>query len=263
MDRTLVKTVHDERRGCGWRQPGGLYVRSGGHSAMGCKRMPYPLETCPVCSGGIKPSRSWTWLDVPQLLLAGSGIKTRQEQCSYCRGSGRFLEAGPCLSCDRGTLTRSTACSHGNCSVCPMGGGAEPKTGLLWIGDKFYSPQSFLDESHQMGVSRRLPNVPNDFVAGRTWVLCAHRKGITEPCPDKSPFPHPGDCPGCEGTGKHHVPAIFAAFKSETIEYVVKGTETKEELLSMHRRGIQPVYVERVGKDGRIIPRPWPEDISE
>lgn len=38
---------------------------------------------------------------------------------------------------------------------------------------------------------------------------------------------------------------MFSAFRPERIEYVVRGTETADELLAMERRGIEPVKVER------------------
>ena len=56
----------------------------------------------------------------------------------------------------------------------PMG-----RVGLIWVGEKFYpTPQDFCAEAEKMGISRRIPAVPNDFVLGETWVWLAHRKAI-------------------------------------------------------------------------------------
>ena len=51
----------EAKRGCGYRKEGGLYLVGGGLSAP-CDRMPYPLDRCKTCGGGIKFTRGHTWL---------------------------------------------------------------------------------------------------------------------------------------------------------------------------------------------------------
>jgi len=138
------------RRGCGYRKPGGLYLISLGEFHP-CGKLPIPLEVCPTCGNGIKPSRGWTWVNATAL--------TADRQCSL----------------------------QEQCATCPL---SMPlgRVGLLWIGEKFYrSPQQFLDEAGRMGVSRRIAAIPRDFKLGETWVFVAHRKGIENP--DKSYTP--------------------------------------------------------------------------
>lgn len=179
------------KRGCGYRKPGGLYLVSDGLSAP-CGKLPIPLEVCPCCCGGIKPTRGWTWVNGTQ------------------------------LAADKACLAAGTT----NCALCPM---SKPmgRVGLLWVGEAYYkSTQSFVDEAHRQGVSRRISGVPRDFKLGETWVWLAHRKCIENP----------------DGSW---TAGVFRAFKPRAIEYVVRGDETDDELESLCKRGITPVRVVR------------------
>lgn len=137
----------ESRRGCGYRKIGGLYMVADG-MAVACGRFPIPLTICPCCSGGIKQTRSWTWIN-PSLLL-------KDQNCS--------TPGGRCLLCPMGALAR------------------EERAGLLWIGTAFYpTPEAFQAEAAKMGVCRRITTVPKDFKPGETWVLMAHPKAILGP----------------------------------------------------------------------------------
>jgi len=95
---------------------------------------------------------------------------------------------------------------------------------LIWVGGKFYSTKSFLNEAVKMGISRRISVVPKDFVLGETWVLLAHRETPIE---------------GHEETK----PAIFSVFRPERIEYIVKPDDPEEKLERLEKRGITLVDV--------------------
>ena len=194
-----IPVRHESARGCGFRQPGGLYFVSEGLHAS-CGRLPLPCAVCPTCHGGIKPSRGWTWIEV-QSLLRSTGI---------CEQHGAI------------------------CSQCPLSPIVLPpieKAGLLWVGEKFYrTPHDFAREAMQMGVSRRISAIPKGVVVGETWVFLAHRKAIMAID---------------DGGEITYTPGIFHLFKPSRIEYVVKGTETEEELQRLVDRGIMPVQVVR------------------
>jgi hypothetical protein len=136
-----IETRCDSERGCGWRKPGGLYLVASG-PCRPCGKLPIPLDVCPTCHGGIKPSRGWTWVN-------GTALAAQKE------------------------------CRSGNeCSTCPLGGPLG-RCGLLWIGEKFYpTPHDWTREALDQGVSRRIPQLPKDLEPGKTWVLVAHRKCI-------------------------------------------------------------------------------------
>lgn len=219
----LVATRHDSKRGCGYRKAGGMYLVSGGPSVP-CGKLPvyhtgtwetrvsHVLAACPTCSGGVKPSRGWTWVDAD-------------------------------------TLLADSTCPPATCNpFCPMAR-SMGRAGLLWIGGKFYErPQDWTDEAVKHGVSRRISQVPRELKIGETWVLVAHRKAIAMRCPDCEDRGGAAAgvrvCETCGGSSTIYAPGIFHAFKPTAIEYVVKGTETEEELQALIKRGITPVRVE-------------------
>jgi hypothetical protein len=128
------------------------------------------------------------------------------------------------------------------------------KVGLLWIGEAFYATTTdFNDEAARLGISRRISSIPNGFEIGKTWVALAHRKAITRVCECAGQTERVGECAECNGEGVVHIPAIFRMFRSEAIEYVVKGTETDEELEAMEKRGTTPVRVVHADETPVII----------
>jgi hypothetical protein len=133
----------EQKRGCGYRQEGGLYLVSEG-AAGDCGKLPFPLTVCPCCRAGIKPTRGWTWVD-----------------------STALMEGHTC---------RFTGISDA-CRTCPLKDNVLGRVGLLWVGEAFYkTPGDFLKEAAALGVSRRIPAVPVGFKVGETWVMLAHRK---------------------------------------------------------------------------------------
>lgn len=104
-------------------------------------------------------------------------------------------------------------------------------------------------EASEMGVSRRITQVPRDFEIGTTWVLLGHAKAIQKACPECGDIVGGDpDCPVCDGISFVDVPGIITAFRPTAIEYVVKGDETDDEIEALEKRGITPVKVERVGE---------------
>lgn len=231
----MVEERIDSKRGCGWRQEGGLYLVSSGE-AVACGKLPVPLTICPTCSGGIHFARSWTWVDGDALVAT----KT-------CKNA-----------------------VHSECSGCLLASASESKqgkligrAGLLWIGEKFYkNPVDWMREAEQLGVSRRIPAVPREFQLGKTVVLVAHNRAIKSRCdeckgrgfilaqetendlPVGPPQKYPCDNEGCED-GFVFSAGIFSAFIPSAVEYVTKGTETEEELEAFVKRGITPIKVVR------------------
>lgn len=195
---TAIQTRYDRIRGCGWRQPGGMYLVSDGLMAS-CGRLYLPLTVCHICGYGIKPARGWTWVKIPTFVL----------------------EADPTF-CDK------RYCEQ--CPLCPVR--EEEAAGLLWCGKAFYkTPEDWIREANEQGVSRRIGVLPHGFEAGKAWVLIAHREAIQ----------------GVNEDGKIVMqPGSIHAFKPQAVEYVVRGNETEEELASMEKRGITPVRIEQI-----------------
>lgn len=145
-----IITVTEGKRGCGYRKPGGLYLRFDG-SGRACGRLPLPLRVCPTCGAGIKPTRGWQWID-----------------------SAPYIRNNPCRTPEE-------------CGGCPMNGDMG-KVGLIWVGEAFYpTPEEFIREGDTMGISRRIAAVPRGFVIGETWVWMAHRKTAINPAHPAGP----------------------------------------------------------------------------
>jgi len=198
----------EQARGCGYRKVGGLYLCGEGAS-MSCDRLPYKIENCPVCGSGLKFSRAWTWLD-------------------WERYAG---EHHPMMICRCPEV----------CPVCHPDKDKQPY-GLLWVGEKFYSPEAFVRESLQLGISRRLPftgnipRAPKNLKLGETWILFAHKHVIL--------------------TGKDeknidvYEPAIFHAFRPTRLELLLWESEATEDRLSeLEKADITPIVIPNGDKD--------------
>lgn len=202
-------TIHDRtegKRGCGYRKGGGLYLVSGGIQ-MPCGRLPIPLTVCPCCSAGIKPSRGWTWVDADK-------------------------------------LAESTKCnrSERDCIFCPLGDKLG-KAGLLWVGEKFYpTPGHFTAEAMKLGISRRIHQIPRDFVLGNTYVLFAHRKVVPPAVPE---WISRGESQAFVDHDDALTPGVFNIFLPQAIEYIVTDQETTEQLEALAKRGFTLVRVHR------------------
>lgn len=139
-----IQTVSDQKRGCGWRKPGGAYLRLDGLPAD-CGMFPIYLTACPCCGEGIKPSRSPRWIEA----------KLIQRECSIpgCGGCG------------------------------PAKLPPDEKMLLIFIGTSHYpTPEAFMREAARLGISRRLTNgLPRGFEIGKTWVVLAMKVGEAGP----------------------------------------------------------------------------------
>lgn len=109
---------------------------------------------------------------------------------------------------------------------CPLGGGMpEGRHGLIWVGARHYPETAdFFAEAERIGVSRRVKAVPRGFELGTTWVYLGHKNAVRA---------------GVETETR--VPGLITAFKPEAVEYIIRGTETDEELAALRRRGLTPV----------------------
>ncbi len=188
----------EPKRGCGFRKIGGLYLVGTGIT-LPCDRLNFNLEVCSVCGQGIKQTMGFTWIDWHE--FAG-----KHKKCK-------------CL---------------GKCPVCNPK--EKRKHGLLWVGKKFYSPRTFIEESWKHGVSKRIPFVPKELKIGETWVLLAHPEAGEKEIDAKNTL---------TGNKKIKVPAIFYAFKPAKIEKIVTKVEFKDrkKMDELKKRGITPVPV--------------------
>jgi hypothetical protein len=182
---TPVHLSIEARRGCGYRKPSksgvGIYLM-GTTLSRACGRLPVPLEVCPCCGSGIKPTRGWTWITPSQLL-------TQRQPLDAGATERTCQDVAPKV-----------------CRSCPAGQAIpEGRHGLLWVGEKFYrSAEEFLREAAQLGVSRKVSALPREFVLGETWVYLAHRTAVWDP------------------GAKEGRPGIFSAFRPTRVDLVIE-----------------------------------------
>jgi hypothetical protein len=210
----------EPRRLCGWRRVGGLYL-CGSYVSVSCDRLPYPLETCPVCGGGIKVSRGFTRINPYQLFGNHNGCKDQLR---------------PCFMCDP----------------------RDEVAFIMGVGEKFYkTPGDFLEEAHRLGVSKRIPFIPKELELGKTVIYLAHPKAIEVKEPvalqqamsilEESETKQPRLL---ETEKVEKRLGIFTAFIPQRIEKLVWQSEaTPEELEKLEKRGIKPVIVPDGDKD--------------
>lgn len=151
-----VEVRREKARGCGYRKPGknkdyGLYL-VGSLGSEFCERLPFPLAACPTCGSGIKFSRGFTFIDAKKLFA---------------------MDREPCCNAFDSTAV-ITAHHHNVCAVCtPLG-----LCGLMWVGKKFYTPESFIREAFERGISKKINAIPNGFEIGYDWIYLGHISAI-------------------------------------------------------------------------------------
>ncbi len=235
-----MKISVESARGCGFRSDGGMYLVSEPGAVMKkCGKLPFPLGRCPTCAGGIKQSRGWTWINPAELF-------------------------GKAIACILGV-------AKGPCNFCEMAGEAPDRGGLLWVGERYYSPESFVEEMTTLGVSKRIAALPRDFVPGETWVYFAHPRGSRRPCDHQGMVSADGvclECPDCEGSGWIIRPAIFYATNRLRVQKVIAVVDDEiaavnmkidmaayedaaDEMARLEKRGIEPVIVVRQKRPSR------------
>ena len=110
----------------------------------------------------------------------------------------------------------------------------------MWVGSKFYTPETFIVEAKAMGVSKRIPHVPKDLKLG-DFVLLGHRKAgrVTTEAVD-----------GKQGEVKE-VPALFYGFHVTRIEKIITESQSKntEAMAELAKRNITPIVVSDDDKD--------------
>ena len=204
----------EERRGCGFRKVGGMYL-CGEFISSPCDRMPFPLTTCPVCGQGIKVTRGFTQVNPYRLWAIHRDCKDHFR---------------PCFLCD------------------PQD---EPAY-IMSVGEKYYkTPQDFVREALAMGISKRIPFIPKGLELGKTVIYLAHPKAcevresavlqqamaIVEESQTNQPRL-------LETERVEKKLGIFCAFIPKRVEKLIWESElTDEKREQLEKRGISPVPI--------------------
>lgn len=208
-----VEVSFEHPRHCGFRGPAaggfGIYLIGAGDFEP-CERLPFPLEVCLCCGAGIKPARGFTWID-PITLFA--------------------RHANPPCTDHVGLEVEGLVHDHDNCYLCNPAHAVGPRAGMIWIGNKFYKTGiQFMNEARQMGISRKLPFLPNDFEIGKSVVFLAHRKVYVKY--DEQGLPMWGQ-------------GVFTAFKPIRVDIVVDDVD------DVPHKAVE--IAKRLGKDARLV----------
>lgn len=157
-----VEISVETKRGCGYRSPGkdgvSLYLMGKGNFEA-CERLPFPLTRCPCCGGGVGFFRGFKWIQPERLLdpvtdpICDSNGEHNHDLCVMCT---------PSLAGDR--------------------------AGLMWIGEKFYSPAEFIREARAVGISKRVANIPKGLEFGKNVIFLAHLKAVVNYDDEDNPF---------------------------------------------------------------------------
>lgn len=207
----------EAKRGCGYRKVGGLYLVSGTLFSS-CDRLPFPIHSCPVCGAGVYFSRGMAEVNALKLLGTHEGLKTTAHA--------------------DGTSTSETIICNDYIRPCIMCDPSDQPAYLLGVGEKYYTPQEYMQEALTMGVSKRIgKSIPKHLEIGKTVVYLTHRKAID--LNEKNE----------KGENMYQL-AIFCAFIPQKIEKLIWQSEaTEENLKALEKRGITPVIIPDGDKD--------------
>lgn len=202
----------EQKRGCGYRKIGGLYLVSDGQMTT-CAALPIPLEPCRHCGHQIEYFRGFKIMDSHQLL--------QSMDCGYCPLEKMF-----------------------RCGIKKTQQENET-VGVKFIGSQHYTPQSFTAEALKMGVSLRVSALPKKLEIGKTWVFIGHPKAIVKKVPDEYEFLS-YSYPVVKTI--HHepeeLPGLIYAFRPKAIELIVTDKMKSEDWVQDYeKKGVELVEV--------------------
>jgi len=184
----------ETERGCGYRKIGGAYLIGTGMAAN-CDRLPILIQECQHCGFGIGFARSM------QI------VKTEYVRYLIDEDDGHHPSCEDVFPCP--------ICYNTDTPADPLG----KKVGIMFVSNRYYTPESFAKESVDMGISKRIAphTIPKAFKTGM-WIMLVYTY------PDKS----------------HK---IFYAFKPERIEILVWKDDPKK--AEYEKKGFTVVEIER------------------
>lgn len=206
--------MSESERGCGFRQIGGLYLACDPGIQLVCDGLPLELEPCGCC--GFAPPFSRNLQQIHWQYIS-------QAEQNHHLALKKRGKAGEICSCSD------------QCPICNL----KPQNyGLMFVGKKFYTPESFIKEAQQMGISKRIPEIPSWLILGETWIFLAHNE-----VPNISLEQIAGN--GFLEKEPKKTRAIFYGFKPQRIEMPAwKGQLSDREILALEKKGITPIMLD-------------------
>ena len=233
----------EEKRGCGYRKVGGIYL-VGGFRGVPCDRIPFPLKSCPSCGSGIHFTRALTEINPLKLFGLHDDLGPIKDHFDQYPGLQALVEAtGGFKQCKD---------PERPCFLC------DPKEDpgyIMFVGEKFYpTPDHFMEEARRLGISKRLPNdnLPKNLVLGQTVIYLAHSKACVVREKDEGQngklalFPEESDQQKLVRAEEvKYQLGIFTAFVPRAVEKIFWQSDldrmSDEEREKWTKRGITPV----------------------
>lgn len=220
----------ESKRGCGYRKINGTYLEGIG-LAVPCDRLPFNIEPCRVCGQGILFSRGYTWIHWYH--YAGFHDDEDHMIHDFENGCSCDVNCPICHPLDTKEIM-VTIKDKEEKQIVPV------RHGLMWVGKKYYSPESFMEESKKMGISKRIATIPRELEVGKTWILLAHKEAGTKIIDVDT------DEEGnktIDGKKEIKVPAVFYAFRPKRIVKLITPDEANDKDLidNLKKRGITPL----------------------
>jgi len=187
----------EPKRGCGHRVLDGLYI-VGSRYSIPCDRLPFKLEYCPVCGSGIKFTRGYQMVNWEKFAGEHKKCKCKSKYCPVCHPE------------------------------------KDVKHAVMWVGEKYYSIDSFNAEAVKQGVCKRIASVPRDITIGKTWIFLAHKKAVVVGMGNKKK--------GDPRIIYEYAPGVFHAFRPIRIEKIITRWQARDKQ-----------YVEKLRKLGITI----------
>ena len=206
-----VRAEDKVERGCGYRKAGGLYL-VGPPFGQVCDRLPFKIEPCPFCGHVYGFNRGL--------------IKTTPKGIFYCKHKTERVK----LASGASVTVRCM------CADCPVCNPAEEVAGLMWVGKKFYTPDSFCKEAESLGVCKRIPYMPPWLKVKETRIFLAHAEAVVL-------MNQNGDSDE-QGKLFTRAPGIFRAFIPQAVEQVLNESEATPAIVEdLEKNGIDVVTV--------------------
>lgn len=210
--------AQEKERGCGFRVVGAMYL-VGEFIPVECDRLPYPLDVCPVCGGGVKVSRAFTRIN--PLALFG---EHKYDDC--------IDDHHPCRMCDP----------------------TDEVAYIMRVGKQSYpTPGHFIAEGMDMGISKKIPFIPKELKVGQTSIYLAHPRACVnilqpeEAVQEAEAIVKGEDTPQgrlIDAERVEYSMGIFAAFSPQRIELLIWQHDARPETLKkLEKRGITPVII--------------------
>ena len=193
----------EQKRGCGYRKVGGLYLVGSGVGEP-CDRLPMAIIPCSTCGEEPRFHRAVSKINPLRIF----GLHEEQESCA-----------------DMMPGSYDPICSPSDVAY------------LMWVG-KEYTAMTFGMEARQMGISKRIHQIPKDFTLGFDWVWLAKLQLI----------PSEGKTLALDSNERGYGAGIFSIFKPTAIEKIITQSQaaaagSNGEAEAWKEQGITPIVV--------------------